>query len=310
MNRWRSLERSGATGLIRHVCSHTILTLLQAKTKLILVAKQTPQEEGADEDADEQTPPQLASPAERFLQKDSDDLWELGPLPDLGTVRHADLGIALHVYVTQQWSMGVSILSLELLVTVFLTGLKKGSKRVMWKGITDSNSWYISKEFRLRGEVFGNPTRLPESVLRAFWRHWYKLSQSGKPFTFKRTSARDEDAGNTSDKFTDEDLPKPDMPEEEEETTKKSGSEEEEDKDQGNQPEKDAGKSSDLDEELLTPDGCYSNEQKITFLHSLGGTSDRVYQAIIDILAQMAVSSHLIVNLQVASVLRRYPGWQ
>ena len=288
------------------------LTLSQAKTKLILVAKQAPQEEGADEDADEQTPPQLASPAERFLQKDSNDLWELGPLPDLGTVCHADLGIALHVYVTQQWSMGVSILSLELLVTVFFTGLKKGSKRVMWKGITESNSWYISKEFCLYREVFGNPTCLPESTVRAFWRHWYKMAQSGNPFTFKRTSACDEDATGTSNKSTNEDFPKPDTSEAEKETTKKSSSEEEEDKNQGNQPEdddeEDKGKSSDLGEELLTPDRCYSEEQKITFLCSLGGTSDGVYQGIIDIVVQMGVSSHLIVNLQVSSVLQRYPG--
>ena len=168
------------------------------------------------------------------MQKNSDDLWELGPLPELGTICHADLGIALHVYVTQQWSMGVSILSLELLVTAFFTGLRKGSKRVMWKGITDSNSWYISKEFRLPREVFGNPTCLPESVLRAFWRHWYKLAQSGKPFTFKRTSVREEDATG-SDKSTDEDLPKQDRSEDEKETTKESSSEEEEDKHQGNE---------------------------------------------------------------------------
>ena len=72
----------------------------------------------------------------------------------------------------------------------------------------------------------------------------------------------------------------------------------------------DKGKSSDSGEEQLTPDWCYSEEQKITFLRSLGGSSDRVYQAVIDILAQMGVSSHLIVNLQVSSILRRHLGWQ
>ena len=140
------------------------------------------------------------------------------------------------------------------------------------------------------------------------------MAQSGNPFTFKRTSARDKDATGTSDKSTDEDFPKPDTSEAEKETTKKSSSEEEEDKNQGNQPEdddeEDKGKSSDLGKELLTPDRCYSEEQKITFLCSLGGTSDGVYQGIIDIVVQMGVSSHLIVNLQVSSVLQRYPGWQ
>jgi len=64
-----------------------------------------------DRNSDEETPaPEPLSPSERFLQKGSDGLWKLGPLPDLGTVRNADLGRALHVYITQQWSTSISIL--------------------------------------------------------------------------------------------------------------------------------------------------------------------------------------------------------
>lgn len=52
-------------------------------------------------------------PEERLLQKNPNGLWALGPLPDLGTVRNADLGTAFHVYITQQWSMSVYILLLN-----------------------------------------------------------------------------------------------------------------------------------------------------------------------------------------------------
>jgi hypothetical protein len=64
--------------------------------------------EGDDDDDDDAAgagPAQTASPQERYLQKDSDDLWALGELPARGIARSTDLGVALHTYVTQQWSM-------------------------------------------------------------------------------------------------------------------------------------------------------------------------------------------------------------
>lgn len=73
---------------------------------------------------------------------------------------------------------------------IFL-GLKKGAKQVAWKGIREANEWFIDETFLLSLRTFDNPTRLTEHNLRAYWKHWYNLSQSGKPFTFKRTGARD-----------------------------------------------------------------------------------------------------------------------
>jgi hypothetical protein len=90
-----------------------LITSSYAKTKPILVANHAPQGEGEEEDADEETHAAGRSPSvERFLQKDSGGLWVLGPLPDLGTVRNIDLGTALRVYVTQEWSMAISRLFL------------------------------------------------------------------------------------------------------------------------------------------------------------------------------------------------------
>ena len=77
--------------------------------KLVPVASNAA-ERGEDED-DEDKGIQVAHrtpPQERFLQKDSDGLWTLGPLPDLSTTRRADLATALHTYITQQWSMSIS----------------------------------------------------------------------------------------------------------------------------------------------------------------------------------------------------------
>jgi len=64
-----------------------------------------------DGGSDRETPtPRFQAPPERFLRKGSDNLWKLGPLPDLGAVLNADIGIALHTYVTQQWSKSILIL--------------------------------------------------------------------------------------------------------------------------------------------------------------------------------------------------------
>jgi hypothetical protein len=76
--------------------------------KLVSVASHTTERGDDEDDEDKETQAiQRTPPQERFLQKDSDDLWTLVPLPDQGTVRHADLGLALHTYITQQWSMNI-----------------------------------------------------------------------------------------------------------------------------------------------------------------------------------------------------------
>lgn len=160
----------------------------------------------------------------------------------------------------------------------------------MWKGIREANEWYLGESFLLPKHTFDNPTWLSEVSLRAYWRHWYNLSQSGQPFTFKRTGAHDVDGHSDSGESQGE-LPKEDMFEEE---TKGKRSEEEEEEEGNGQPGKsdteDGDKHSDLDE-ALTPDQCHSFGQKIKFLSSLASSNSTGHQDIINILAQMEVSS-------------------
>ena len=64
--------------------------------------------EGEDEDAG--TPAtKNATPEERFLRRDSDGLLVLGPLPAEGGALTGNIAIALHKYLTQQWSKPVII---------------------------------------------------------------------------------------------------------------------------------------------------------------------------------------------------------
>ena len=77
-----------------------------------------------------------------------------------------------------------------------------GSKRVAWKDIKASPEQYISKKFLLNNQVLENPTRLHDHVIKAYWKHWHTLAQSGHPFTFKTTAAASTNAseprGNSS----------------------------------------------------------------------------------------------------------------
>jgi len=163
----------------------------------------------------------------------------------------------------------------------------------MWKGIKEANEWYLEESFLLPKHTFDNPTRLAEGSLRAYWKHWYSLSQSGKPFAFKRTGAYDANAYSDSGEPQGE-LPKEDMSEEE---TKGKRSEEEEEEEVDGEPGKcdteDGDKHSDSDE-ALTPDQCHSFGQKIKFLSSLASSNGTAYQDIINILAQMEVNSDLL----------------
>lgn len=73
------------------------------------VSKQGTRKDG--EDSDEETPaPDHVAPWTKLLQKTPGNAWALGPLPEQHNVLKRDLGEALRVYVTQQWSMSISIL--------------------------------------------------------------------------------------------------------------------------------------------------------------------------------------------------------
>lgn len=160
--------------------------------------------------------------------------------------------------------------------------LKKGSKRVTWKNIKEQNTWYISDTFLIAGRTFENPTRLSETDLRKYWRHWYKLSQSGQSFTFKRTGIPNSDPEGSAEEHQsrqEENESKGGDPEE------KEGSEEEPRPEAKGQP----GESNeDQDAPYLTPSHCHSDQDKISFLRTLA-PNNQSYQSIINILAQMKV---------------------
>ena len=163
----------------------------------------------------------------------------------------------------------------------------------MWKGIREANEWYLGESFLLPKHTFDNPTRLSETSLRAYWKHWYNLSQSGQPFTFKRTGAHDVDARSDSGEPQGE-LPKEDMSEEETKG-RSSGEEEEEEVDglPGKSDAEDGNKHPDS-HGALTPDQCHSFGQKIIFLRTLASSDNAGYKDIISILAQMEVSPNLL----------------
>jgi len=54
-------------------------------------------------------------------------------------------------------------------------------------------------------------------------------------------------------------------------------------------------------EEVITPDQCLTDGQKIAFLGSLGGTTKEVYKAVVNTVAEMKVSSYSITGLQIPS---------
>lgn len=197
----------------------------------------------------------------------------MGPIPGLGTARNAELGVALHAYVTQQWSTPISAFLWEILVTFYPSELKGGSKQVRWKDIENQNKWYISQAFLIEGKTFKNPTRLSEKDLRAYWKHWLNSSQSGKPFTFKKVGAFD----GKSDTGLDIEGDKP-------KEARKSDREDSDRGDDGDEEEEEGGPPSGD----LTPDQCGTDEAKISFLQSLL-IHDQTYQAIINSLAQMRV---------------------
>ena len=202
----------------------------------------------------------------------------------------------------------------------------------MWKDIQEVNGWYISETFLIHGRTLSNPTRLSEKNLRAYWKHWYDLAQSGKPFTFKRVGAHDSDAHGDSDDPEEEgdeqvdnrskegddgEVAKEDDLEDEEKVDDQPGEDdnsgvgsqsgkknakdgESEDSGVDSQSEKKDIQDEDADshpgKKLLTPDQCHSEGEKVAFLHSLVSTNGEEYQNIINIVAQMRVSAYPAVD--------------
>jgi hypothetical protein len=68
------------------------------------VSGKAPMNNEDEEDDQEDAATEVVSPQDRFLVKDPQGLWELGPLPEGGSVLRVHLANALHSYITQQWS--------------------------------------------------------------------------------------------------------------------------------------------------------------------------------------------------------------
>lgn len=109
-----------------------------------------------------------------------------------------------------------------------------------WSEITKDNSQYIDKSFLLDGWVFGNPTRISEADLRAFWKCWYQKQESKEPFAFKRV-------GTGADGSDDPDINEPEI-----NKALKKG--------------KGVSKESEEDQ---TPKSLRTDEEKVAFLQSL-----------------------------------------
>ena len=116
--------------------------------------------------------------------------------------------------------------------------------------------------------------------MRAYWEHWFKCSQSGKPFTFRNIGAFDEKESNAGTD-TRGNKPKEARKSSTEEPGRGGGRAGGGDGGEGTGEEPPSGD--------LTPDQCDTDEAKISFLQSLFAHEQK-YQAIIDCLAQMRVS--------------------
>ena len=56
--------------------------------------------------------PEVVPPEDRFLRKDPEGLWELGPVP--GNALRVDVAKALSCYITQQWSKYIKFIGIAL----------------------------------------------------------------------------------------------------------------------------------------------------------------------------------------------------
>ena len=83
--------------------THALLHVNQVAFEVAEKSSRGNEDEDEDGDDPKAGSPTGAIPAgDRFLQRDDQGLWKLGPLPESGIrVDHAK---ALHVYIAQQWS--------------------------------------------------------------------------------------------------------------------------------------------------------------------------------------------------------------
>ena len=172
--------------------------------------------------------------------------------------------------------------------------------------------------FLLDRRTLENPTRLSEADLRAYWEHWFKQSESGHEFIFKRVSAPsgdvssgDTEPGNQPSAEPEERGEKQEEEVEDEEEEEVEDEEKDKGTDGGDDDEeedgkgKDNGGESDENHVCVAPDQCQTDEEKFTFLCSLLPRK-KEYQAIVEILAQMKVSEqHHYLHTQLTTRISR-----
>lgn len=163
-------------------------------------------------------------------------------------------------------------------LNLYPSELSGGRKRIWWLDIKAHNSYYLHQSFLL-GQDLSNPTRMSDWSVRAYWKHWYKLEQSGKPLSFKRVGQYREDEDTSGGEGLDED-----------------------EEDQNQYDAKEGGENTEMDNgedegkeqpgEADTPKGCRSNEDKIKFLQSLLPEYEDSYHAVVTAVAAMEVCLH------------------
>ena len=129
-----------------------------------------------------------------------------------------------------------------------------------WAGLVQNNEWYIDEKLLIFNRKLRDPSRMAETDVRAYWKHWYNLAQSGKHFMFKRVGDYKPDEGGDSDGV--------------------KGMEDQED-DLARDPQQPGSKD--------TPRHCKSDKDKISFLHSLLPQHEHKYHSIIRTLASVEV---------------------
>ena len=139
--------------------------------------------------------------------------------------------------------------------------LKGGGRKVKWAEVIKNNAWYINEHFLLPNIPLSNPDWFSGGDLKAYWRHWYKLAESGQHFTFKRVGDY---------------LPEKDN----------SGGEEGMEEGEGG-GEQQPGT-------VMTPRQYGSDEERIAFLYSLLPQCEHKYHSIITILASMEVGKYIL----------------
>ena len=167
-----------------------------------------------------------------------------------------------------------------------------GGKQVPWTDLGRLNSWYIKEPFLLSGKPLINPNRISEVRLHAYWRHLYDLCQNGQEFTFKTTKPPLDEDGDQEEAGYGEGDGQEKSQSRVTSGQVKRGKHTEESEAEEESKEKGLAKVTSEDQDCGTekPNLCYSDGDKLSFLHSMC-SQEQDYQIVVDHLAQMGVSS-------------------